>query len=515
MAGSDDLFQLIESLTPAEKGYFKKYAYKGKTAKDNTYLKLFDVIDKLEAYDEAAITKKMRKVKGFKNLSEAKYYLSRLVMASLLEYSRGTSVDSKLFQMLEELAILYRKGLYQRAFKTLKKAKKMAEDHEKFTVHMSLQRWEEELLHVSGDFSGWREYIGSGFEKEWELIEKWTDYRQLREVCIRFFSLIRFRSNIRDEDYLKEVEALINDPKMAEESLPLSVKAKAQRFYILLKYYRLTGEQEKSYEVRQAHVDLLESHPEMLRENAMSYLRVINNLMGIQLEMERYEEAFRVLRKLDALKFSDLQERAKRFLVSTESRLIIVVNLGAHNTYDIQPIIEDYFTYLPLIPDIEQLIISFDFSLIYFMKGDYDEALNWLEKANELEKTGYLEDIICISKILILISHLELGNYMILESIQASTYRYLLKRKGAYRLENLFLSFIKKIMNKPNREAYQKELIKFKSQVDELSKDTFEKGMFDHFDLDAWLDSKIVGVPMCQIVQEKAPKVGEIPPYVK
>jgi hypothetical protein len=52
-----NLHKLIHSLTPNEKAYFKKFAYKSKDDKENPYLILFDAILKQDEYDEEASKK--------------------------------------------------------------------------------------------------------------------------------------------------------------------------------------------------------------------------------------------------------------------------------------------------------------------------------------------------------------------------------------------------------------------------------------------------------------------------
>ena len=51
---NDPLFQLIHSMSSSEKRYFKQNALDT----DANYLKLFDALNKMKEYDEAAIRKK-------------------------------------------------------------------------------------------------------------------------------------------------------------------------------------------------------------------------------------------------------------------------------------------------------------------------------------------------------------------------------------------------------------------------------------------------------------------------
>ena len=61
---SDPVFQLIKSLTKAEKRYFKLFATRQKSAEDAKFIKLFDLIDKQKDYDEGKILEKERAIKS-------------------------------------------------------------------------------------------------------------------------------------------------------------------------------------------------------------------------------------------------------------------------------------------------------------------------------------------------------------------------------------------------------------------------------------------------------------------
>ena len=55
MTVKDDLFQLIRSLSKTEKRYFKIEAGRHSTTNKNNHLRLFDVINEMDEYDEEKI----------------------------------------------------------------------------------------------------------------------------------------------------------------------------------------------------------------------------------------------------------------------------------------------------------------------------------------------------------------------------------------------------------------------------------------------------------------------------
>ena len=68
---SDKVFQLIRSLSKAEKRYFKVYTSKQAGDKNNHQL-LFDAIDKQKEYDETALKKSLKNPTLVRSLPIAK-----------------------------------------------------------------------------------------------------------------------------------------------------------------------------------------------------------------------------------------------------------------------------------------------------------------------------------------------------------------------------------------------------------------------------------------------------------
>ncbi|MDQ3021512.1 MAG: hypothetical protein M3R36_13225 [Bacteroidota bacterium] len=85
MKVTDDLFQLIKSLTQSEKRFFKVYASLHHIKGDeNKYFKLFNAIDKQKIYDEELIRKQFGNEKFLKQLFVVKNYLYHTILKSLL-----------------------------------------------------------------------------------------------------------------------------------------------------------------------------------------------------------------------------------------------------------------------------------------------------------------------------------------------------------------------------------------------------------------------------------------------
>ncbi|MCH5598466.1 hypothetical protein [Niabella ginsengisoli] len=95
-------------------------------------IKLFDALDKMNEYDEAALLKKVPSVSK-QQLSNTKALLYRQILSSLRVLKDEKNTDLHLHEMLDNARILYNKGLYHQTLKVLERIKEYARAHHQLT----------------------------------------------------------------------------------------------------------------------------------------------------------------------------------------------------------------------------------------------------------------------------------------------------------------------------------------------------------------------------------------------
>jgi hypothetical protein len=97
----DILFQLIKSLEKAEKRHFKLYINRSSAKEDLKIVRLFDALDKLEAYDEKSLLKKLPGTEK-RQLYNLKTHLYKEIMASL-RLLKSTEFCQQVLNILDEI----------------------------------------------------------------------------------------------------------------------------------------------------------------------------------------------------------------------------------------------------------------------------------------------------------------------------------------------------------------------------------------------------------------------------
>ena len=142
---NEPLFQLIKSLTKAEKRSFKLFVSRHKGGENAKFLKLFDWIDKQERYDEGKIIQKEPAIK-VSQISNLKANLYKQILQSLQSSKSGNDVPMQIRDCIDQASILYDKCLYKQSFKILEKAKLLADKNDFPLLLLEIIEFEKRLV---------------------------------------------------------------------------------------------------------------------------------------------------------------------------------------------------------------------------------------------------------------------------------------------------------------------------------------------------------------------------------
>ena len=120
----DPLFLLVKSLSRAEKRQFKLYVGRIQSNSKANFIALFNLLEKIEDYDEKVILSKTPIKK--QQFSNTKAHLYKQIMVSLRLNLKHKDTRFQIRELLDFATILYNKGLYKQSLKTLDKAKNIS-----------------------------------------------------------------------------------------------------------------------------------------------------------------------------------------------------------------------------------------------------------------------------------------------------------------------------------------------------------------------------------------------------
>ncbi|MFN9109978.1 MAG: tetratricopeptide repeat protein, partial [Bacteroidota bacterium] len=147
------------------------------------------------------------------------------------------------------------------------------------------------------------------------------------------------------------------------------------------------------------------------------------------------------------------------------------------------------------------LVFYYKIACLYFGSGKYEKAISYLNKIIHW-KTDLRNDLQCYARLLHLIAHYELGHFNLLEYLIKSVYRFMAKMENLSGVEESMFKFLRKSFSLQPRELTPafKTLLR---EVKQYQSDRFESRAFIYLDIISWLESKISGKPVQDIIRGK------------
>lgn len=479
---NEPLFDLINALTMSEKRFFKIFSQRHVIGEKNQYLLMFDFIDKSKTINNEILLEQPFS----KNLSAEKNYLYRLILKSLNAYYYEFSSKMKVQNLINNAEILAYKGLEYQALNILDKAKTIAEIAELFTHSLTIEQTKFEIL------SKLTKYDDANIHLEFTQVEleKFKALLSVQKLATQAYSARQKQGAIRSKDELIALNKLIaTQQKKGYDSL------KTTLFQNSLNITQAHASKEFKKEIDLLHriIALYENNQFLMEYSIKGYISSVYNLANTYRNLKDYRKVLKVLQKLEDLKNNKLITNSKSlsayifFLSNSLKLLIYILNQDINLAYKL---------YLTIKKEYNQHTKSIDKSVVYehyilltsilIRTNEYKEALKFSNLI--INDTTYKNraDILSFIRLLNLVIHFELKNDLIIDSLSSAAKSYLKKRKRLFKTEYEVISFIQKygIVEKA-------KLIKINERLVLLKAEPIEKIMFNVFDFQEWLESKI------------------------
>jgi hypothetical protein len=507
MKPSNELFDLIKSLTKSEKRFFKLSS--ALQSGDKNYLKIFDAIEKQKEYNEDELKQQFKNETFIKHLPSEKNHLYKLILKSLRNYYAESSISSILRTEIKNIEILLKKGLYKEADKFLQRTKKLAVENEKFYYLFELINLEKQLLeehYESGDFE---KDLNQLIKEENEVLEKLRNLAEYHIIYSKINYVFRKEGFAHNKEERKTVNEIENYHLIKGKNTALSYRASSICYYIK----GLCAATNRNYNEALKNFlkvkDILDSHPHLRSDLAKRYLRTLNHLLYCYIDAADFQSAEQLINNILSLKnyngFDTLEIEIKIFTITHIGLLQINNKMGLFNkSITLQSsIIQNLEKYNTRINKEQLLLFYYHFAYANFGAGNYKEALHWINIIiNDTEQT-LRHDIFNFTRLLNLLTHFEIGNNDLLEYTIKATIRYYSKKQKDYFAETVLLKYLKKLI-KFNNEADRQIIYKnLKDELEKLFENPLEKVVLDYFNATAWLESKISKKSFSDVVKNK------------
>lgn len=344
----EPVFELIRSMSKAEKRNFKLYATRLSGNQQAKFITLFDCLDGMDEYNEKRILQRCPIKKEQLPNMKAHLYKQILISIRLLEVQH--SLHMQLHEQLDFARILYNKGLYQQSSKLLDKAAEQALQTEQFTMALDFIDLQK-MIDTQNTTRG----IISKSEKLNRLADtlcnRITHISELTNIATQLYGLYLQLGYTRTQ---KDIDLIIHvyGQRLSKfDTLPEETLSFTERFYLYQAYawyHYILHNMLLCYKYVRHWIALFDEHPQMKRLMFDAYMRGYSRLLDSLFLLRSYKRFAQTLNTFE-------QEIAGIDNVSDNSRMIA---LQIHYTHQINKYFyEGLFNEgIKIIPEVEAFV---------------------------------------------------------------------------------------------------------------------------------------------------------------
>ena len=487
-----DLYQLIKSLTKSEKRYFKVYSAQHTKKESNNYILLFDAIDGQEVYNEEKIKRKFKNHTFGKHLAKTKFLLYESIMKVLLQLRSGKDVGSKIRLLLDAVEFQYGKSLYDQAYISLQKAKKLVTFFEHYGIWIEVLEWEKKLQEYSDKMS--QKQTLNSINKEYKLVKDlYSHEMNLAHLLQQVQSLAETANKSPMNDLIIELEVLFKNRLITK----YKAKTFLSRLYAL-EIFTHEAKAVKDFEVTFLRLndtyDLWQEHLEKMALFPYDFIRFCITYMKASISAKKkgvhYDELLDQMLKIHEIVQID---ENKVFLMASMNDFIF--NLSNENLevctiqlFTIKDLIEEHIHRLRLK---DTITLYYHIGVFYFIKGEYRETLGWIEKIQNLDPENEFSNLQGYCHLLGLVSKYEEQELFQLDFELLKSYQFFDAKKTIHPVENIILTYIGRLINADHYDEEISLLTQFQNSLLRVRDRSLVYEMIANQAIDHWVKGKI------------------------
>lgn len=504
----EPVFELIRSMSKAEKRNFKLYATRLSGNQQAKFIALFDCLDGMEEYNEKRILQRCPIKKEQLPNMKAHLYKQILVSIRLLEVQH--SLHMQLHEQLDFARILYNKGLYQQSSKLLDKAADLALQSEQYTVALDFIELQKKI-----DTQNTTRGMISKSEKlnrlADTLCDRITRISELANIATQLYGLYLQLGYTRTQKDINLIIHVYGQRLSKYENLPEDKLSFTERFYLYQAYawyHYILHNMLLCYKNVRHWITLFDEHPQMKRLMFDAYMRGYSRLLDSLFLLRSYKRFAQTLNTFE-------HEIAGIDNVGDNSRMIA---LQIHYTHQInKSFYEGAFNEgIKIIPEVEafiqryqnhldihhRMLLYYKIACLYFGNGDYEACMSYLKRIISTRDPLIRRDLQCYARILNLICSYESGSDYNIDYQIRAVYVFLDKMNDLQQVQKEMMHFLKRL-NSVYASDLKEAFRKLYETLKPYEHHPYERRTFYYMDVLSWLQSKVEGIPVGEVIRRR------------
>ncbi len=450
--GSDDLYRLICSLSPEEKGYFKKFALRH-SQKQSKHLQLFDTISKQTEFEEASLKKK------FPGYVDMKGYLFEMILDSLQLGGILKDIPAECVRIWQQVQVLKTKGLQKKALQLSRQGYEKAHECEVFWLEMVFRKESFNMSRLSWSLEEREKNVADYFADIQVIIQKETEANKYHRLNQEYHTLSLKRDygiGINGSNFSEQ--AIL--PSYTEPTL--SAIGERMKLSAIDMYYHASADEPNAY---LAAKKMYEFEKKLYAKNSPlsgfeKRIKSIRVFIIACFALQKYDEAAVLNQEMIKIKSTSVLQNSENEIMHFSYTNCIMWGTGKHAEGE-----QLYRTNFPH-KTVEQYSSRFQMIMLELQKfslllqfsnkntGEVFKSIANLQQVTDKKDTTYYYKC---AELLKLLTHIDANNFDVLPNLVPATIKHL-KGYGLTKFEKEIFQQLKN-MNSGNRKNILSQIL--------------------------------------------------------
>ncbi len=502
----EEVFQLVKSLEKAEKRNFKRFVTRNSANQDLKIIQLFDLLDKMVVYDEALLLQQSKTIKKAQ-LSNLKAHLYKQILASLRVIRDHQNIEKVLHEQLESARLLYLRGLPQQSLKILARTKELAQTYHQGTFLLQILIFEKKIesLHITRSMKNRAETLAQEIDQHTQQL---TRIGQISNLSLLLYGRYIEQGHARNPEAMQEIKTYFFQHLPPDSHEERSFYGRMYLYQAYVWYAYIRQDFLLYFRYAQKWLNLFGEEPHMQQAEGIYYLKGIHHLLQahfLNRQSQKHAETLDLLEN-----FIQQPIYPQPFHIRLQAS--IYLGLGRLDHHFFTGTFTDGLCLIPELEDFleqhgeqmdphQQLLFFYKIACLYFGSGMYSETIDYLSRIIHWN-WNLRDDIQCYARLLHLITHYELEHYDILDAVARAAYRFMAKMEHLSIVEEEIFRFIRQSFHLYPEELPQ-VLAELLEKLRHYENQPEARRAFNYLDFVSWLESKLSGRPVQDIIREK------------
>lgn len=507
----DHVHRLIHSMSSAERRYYKLYNARNLSGGRSNHQLLFDAYAAMEEYDEEVILSRFKHEGIVRHIAITKRRLYEGILKALEAYHAEYSLDARLHRSINQVELLFQRGLHEDAAKVLASVRKAARKHDRQPALVAVLHWEKRLLEEGNYSNAKEEHLDQLASEGEQLRREQQELDELWDLKGRILLILYRQGQVRDANSQARVEQLLEHPLLQDPDRLLTARGRFLFHHLHAAAAFAMGRLEVCNTHLSANRTLLYAEQERFSHEPELVLSVLSNLAYVQLRTGQFQAADHTLKEFRQCpatwKMAEHEDLEQKLFTTSAS-----LELGMHartgdfgRALEMVPFVERGLArYAQRMGNVRKAGFYFQLAYVHFGNGEWDKAMKWCNRLFNDIRIDDSAEIIAFGRVLYLLCLIEVKDQDLLHYTLRNTERFMQTRQRAHRFESIFLETVRELARTRDETSQEEVLQRFENQLHELENDPREQVVFDHVDVLAWTQARRSGRPFAELVRERA-----------